>query len=95
MPHTHHAGPCGYYDGGDLCGALSERRYLAGLRCESHTPAAIAGRPDIPPPAPLPATAPRTSPDRYGRATTDPLGRDGPGWHKGRNGLPVKTKGDQ
>lgn len=30
--------------------------------------------------------------NRYGHATTDPLGRDGPGWHKGKNGLPVKDK---
>lgn len=30
---------------------------------------------------------------RYGTATTDPLGRDGPGWHKGDSGLPVINKG--
>jgi len=29
---------------------------------------------------------------RYGTATTDPLGREGPGWKKGANGLPVKVK---
>lgn len=29
---------------------------------------------------------------RYGTATTDPLGRDEPGWHKGTHGLPVKTR---
>lgn len=30
---------------------------------------------------------------RYGTATTDPLGRDGPGWHKNpKTGLPVKDK---
>jgi hypothetical protein len=92
MPHTKHAGACGHYDGGDLCGALSERRYLIGHRCESHTPAKLAGRPETPPPAPLPPTEAPTSSDRYGRATTDPLGREGPGWTKGRNGLPVKTR---
>lgn len=33
---------------------------------------------------------------RYGTATTDPLGREGAGWHHGKNGLPVRTttKGD-
>jgi len=30
----------------------------------------------------------------YGTATTDPLGREGPGWHKGKNGLPVRGKSD-
>lgn len=30
---------------------------------------------------------------RYGTATTDPLGRDGPGWHKNpKTGLYVKEK---
>lgn len=29
---------------------------------------------------------------RYGSATTDPLGREGPGWHKGGSGLPVLKK---
>lgn len=29
---------------------------------------------------------------RYGTATTDPLGRDAPGWRKGSGGLPVKVK---
>jgi len=38
------------------------------------------------PPAPVPTES------RYGAATTDPRGREGPGWHKGANGLPVKTK---
>lgn len=31
---------------------------------------------------------------RYGSATTDPLGREGPGWHRGPSGLPVKDKGE-
>lgn len=31
---------------------------------------------------------------RYGTATTDPLGRDGPGWRTGKNGLPVRNKTD-
>ena len=29
---------------------------------------------------------------RYGTATSDPLGREGPGWHIGPSGLPVKDK---
>lgn len=30
---------------------------------------------------------------RYGTATTDPLGRDGPGWHLDKNSrLPVRDK---
>ena len=29
---------------------------------------------------------------RYGCATTDPLGRDGDGWHIGPSGLPVRDK---
>lgn len=37
-------------------------------------------------------TLPGPDQSRYGTATTDPLGRDGPGWHKGKNGLPVKDK---
>lgn len=39
------------------------------------------------PPAPLPDQS------RYGTATTDPLGRDGEGWHLDKNSrLPVKDK---
>lgn len=30
--------------------------------------------------------------NRYGTATTDPLGREGPGWHKGPSGLPTRSK---
>lgn len=30
---------------------------------------------------------------RYGTATTDPLGREGPGWHTGKTGLPTLRKG--
>lgn len=29
---------------------------------------------------------------RYGTATTDPLGREGPGWKTGTHGLPVRVK---
>ena len=92
-------GPCGFYDGGDNCDALSERRYLQGDYCHRHTPAARAGRPE---PAPDPALSfralakrqlPMRDQSRYGTATTDPLGRDGTGWHKGPSGLPVRDKG--
>lgn len=37
---------------------------------------------------------PRPDQSRYGTATTDPLGRDGPDWHTSKqHGLPVRTKG--
>lgn len=89
---------CDHFDGGDHCGALTERRYLIGWRCEHHTPAAVKGRPEAAPDPARSADALRTralpAPDqsRYGTATTDPLGRDGPGWHTGPSGLPVKDK---
>jgi hypothetical protein len=38
---------------------------------------------------------PRPDQSKYGRATTDPLGREGAGWHKGPSGLPVKDKGEK
>ena len=31
---------------------------------------------------------------QYGTSTSDPLGREGPGWKRGANGLPVKVKED-
>lgn len=39
-----------------------------------------------------PVPAPDQS--KYGTATTDPLGREGPGWTKGKHGLPVRVKGE-
>lgn len=42
-------GLCGHYDGGDLCGARSEKRYLPGWRCPNHTPCALAGKPEVVP----------------------------------------------
>lgn len=36
---------------------------------------------------------PEPDQSRYGTATSDPLGREGPGWQKGKNGLPVRIKG--
>lgn len=39
---------CGYYSGatGRHCGAAKTRRYVQGWRCDDHTPAALAGRPE-------------------------------------------------
>jgi len=44
--------PCGYYTAGGHCRATPTRRYLQGPRCATHSPAAVAGRPE---PAPDPA----------------------------------------
>lgn len=90
---------CGLYEGGDHCGALGERRYMNGWRCPRHTPAALAGRTETTPDPAYGAAALRVREDwtpkrdrEYGTATTDPLGREGPGWLKGKNGLPVRDK---
>lgn len=42
---------CDHWEGDDakFCGQPTDRRYLSGPRCPLHTPAAIAGRPDITP----------------------------------------------
>jgi hypothetical protein len=34
---------CGHYEGGDLCGVLTEKRFLPGWRCPRHTPSALKG----------------------------------------------------
>lgn len=39
---------CAHWDGtSGECGAVPTRRYLSGHRCAEHTPAALAGRPDL------------------------------------------------
>jgi len=48
-----------------------------------HRPREAGDRPALPVP----------DQSRYGAATTDPLGREGPGWRKGDNGLPILRKG--
>lgn len=69
---------CGYFEGGDTCGVLGERRYLQGWRCPRHTPAKVAGRTEATPDPASTAEAlrprPLRTPDqsRYGRATDTP-----------------------
>ena len=64
---------CGHYEGGDHCGVLSEKRYQPGWRCPRHTPARLAGRPELTPDPACTAEGIRgnslRSPDqsRYGR----------------------------
>lgn len=77
-----------------VCGAPATGRYLTGLKCQPHSPAALAGRPYPNPEASRSRVRP-IQPTRiiYGHATTDPLGRDGDGWHKSKQTmLPVKDK---
>lgn len=39
--------PCGFWiDGHGYCGVTPTRHYLPGHRCQQHTPAAIAGKPE-------------------------------------------------
>lgn len=39
--------PCGHWvDGRGHCGATPTRHYLPGRRCQRHTPAALAGKPE-------------------------------------------------
>lgn len=38
---------CTLQSGGLVCGAVPARPYLQGRRCTSHTPARLAGRPDL------------------------------------------------
>lgn len=38
---------CGHVTGADVCGITPTSRYLTGDRCIDHTPAALAGRPEI------------------------------------------------
>ena len=89
--NTRHPGPCGHYEGGDLCGALSERRYLNGHRCEHHTPAKMAGRPEPVPPKPATPSPPPSVADRYGPVGTT----DSPRFRAdGVTPWPRETKGD-
>lgn len=41
--------PCGHETSGVVCGATPTRKYLIGQRCADHTPARLAGRPDLVP----------------------------------------------
>lgn len=54
--HPRYMGPCGHQTGegaaATVCGATPTKRYLQGARCQQHTPAAMAGRPE---PRPDPA----------------------------------------
>lgn len=86
--------PCGYFEGSDYCGALTERRYLPGPRCPRHTPAAIVGRPEDTPDPDSTVEGMRNrvltsaDPARYGRAKDCPrYGGDG-------RPLPTPRKGD-
>jgi hypothetical protein len=38
---------CRHWAAGAYCGAGNTREYIVGRRCPAHTPAALAGRPDI------------------------------------------------
>jgi putative DNA primase/helicase len=40
---------CDYWSNGGYCGSPEVRRYINGWRCIAHTPARVAGRPDIQP----------------------------------------------
>jgi hypothetical protein len=40
---------CDYWSNGGRCGTPETRGYINGWRCAAHTPAALAGRPDIQP----------------------------------------------
>ena len=71
---------------GSTCGAAAAGRFLAGWRCEDHAPR----RPSTAPSS-TPSPSEHRSPREYGTATTDPLGRDGPGWHTGKqSALPTR-----
>ena len=41
--------PCSHWEAGAFCAATPTRAYLPGPRCQSHTPAAVAGRPEARP----------------------------------------------
>ncbi len=81
-----------YTDETGVCGATPTRRYLAGPRCAPHSPAALAGHPDPDPEGSRPPQSPQRVRIAYGTATSDPLGRDGPGWHIGKDKLPKRDK---
>ncbi len=73
------------------CGRDDTDRYLTGWRCDAHSPGALAGHVN-PTPVPFMPSGRRVTPD-YGDATSDPLGRDGPGWHIGKTTrLPTRDK---
>jgi hypothetical protein len=95
LPTCGTSSTCGHFEGGEHCGALAERRYLMGHRCPTHEPVQPQPDPSMTARALRDRVLPMPDQSRYGRATTDPLGREGPGWTKGRNGLPVQTKGDK
>jgi hypothetical protein len=73
----------------ELCPAASVSRVSAGgYRCAEHMP-------PQPSRAPSCVTSPSTTRPApvYGSATTDPLGREGPGWHKGtQSALPTRDR---
>lgn len=76
------------------CRTSPVARFLSGWRCADHTPARMAGRAEPPRGPGWPAQAAPRPPRAYGTATSDPLGREGPGWkYRTRNwGLPSKVK---
>jgi hypothetical protein len=78
--HTRWHLPCEHIAGAETCGATPTRHYGVGRRCEDHTPARIAGRPETRPDPDRTANALRARDwhhinDRrpsYGNARTDP-----------------------
>lgn len=73
-----------------ILGCLDESagRIVSGERCAMHLPAQPEHRP-----SPHPSPSADRTPPVYGTATTDPLGRDGPGWHIGKqSGLPTRDQ---
>lgn len=78
---------------GRRCGAVALDRYLAGWRCEEHMPWSPATSTDTTDDG-WDFTITRVPPPEYGTATTDPLGREGDGWHVGRSGLPTRDRGE-
>lgn len=86
-------GPCEHETAGGVCGSTEEvRRFLTGLRCPAHTPAAVAGRAEAAAPGlHVYPEAIAACARQYGKATTDPLGRTS---SKGKGGLPTRAEGD-
>lgn len=85
--------PCTLFADGHVCGTPSVGRYLPGWRCDAHRPSVMAGHPEPARVGSKPAPAPERVRITYGSATTDPLGREGQGWHTSKQSrLPTRDK---
>lgn len=73
-----------------VCGEAPARPFVRGPLCTLHAPEQPARVPSL-----VPSPSASLPPREYGDATTDPLGREGPGWAVAEaSRLPVRRRAE-